>query len=260
MNSANFELTGVGPGGVGAKSTASHAPTHKLWQIMARWDCWVFGVILFLVSGPVLFGARLGHLVFQPEAFRAGEWWRLFTHPFAHVSWYHLLLDGAAFLLLYLSLVERSWARRVAYVAAGAAGSLGSAWCVTGLPEGLCGLSGVAHGLMAVSAMEMIAGSTPGSAERRVGWISISLVMAKAAYELVTGRMFLEFLHFGLLGSPVAVSHAGGVIGALVAWSILKGCHQKPRMACKNGGSCSAASTGVTSAGGRRRRPSEPEA
>lgn len=232
MNLTNTELAGVASGVVDTKSNPSlPSPIHGLRRLADRWDCLVFVAILLLVSAPVLVGASLEPFVFLPEAFRAGEWWRLFTHPFAHVSWYHLLLDGAAFLLLYLSLIEKSWARRMAYVLAGAAGSLATAWCVTGLAQGLCGLSGVAHGLMAVSAMEMICGSKPRSAERWVGWISLAVVLAKAACEVVTGRMFLEFLHFGLLGSPVAVSHAGGVIGALVAWSILKGCHHKPRVA-----------------------------
>jgi hypothetical protein len=46
-------------------------------------------------------------------------------------------------------------------------------------------------------------------------------VLAKAAYEVVTGQMFLQFLHFGLLGAPVAVSHVGGVAGALLVWLAL---------------------------------------
>jgi hypothetical protein len=29
--------------------------------------------------------------------------------------------------------------------------------------------------------------------------------------------MFFTFLHFGLMGEPIAVSHAGGIIGALAA-------------------------------------------
>jgi hypothetical protein len=79
----------------------------------------------------------------------------------------------------------------------------------------------VAHGLMAISAMEIIDGSSAGTRERRFGCASLALVLAKAVYEALTGRMFLEFLHFGLLGSPVAVSHAGGIFGGLLAWFLL---------------------------------------
>jgi len=128
--------------------------------------------------------------------------------PFVHVTWYHLVLDGAAFLALYHSLVEPSLARRLVYVLAAGAGSLLAAWAT--MPaistSGLCGLSGVAHGLMAVSALELMTGQPPGSTERRIGQMSFFLVVGKAALEAVSGRMFFTFLHFGLMGDPVAVS------------------------------------------------------
>jgi rhomboid family GlyGly-CTERM serine protease len=187
-------------------------------KLPVRWDCWVISLLLLVLNGPVLAGTSPEHFMFLPGALGAGEWWRVFTHPFVHVSWYHFLLDGAAFVVLYASLRERSWMGRLLYVAFGAAGSLALAWAMTDLEKGLCGLSGVAHGLMAVSALEMVDGSAAGSAERRIGWTSFAIVIAKAAYEVITGRMFLEFLHFGLLGSPVAVSHAGGILGALLLW------------------------------------------
>jgi hypothetical protein len=41
-------------------------------------------------------------------------------------------------------------------------------------------------------------------------------VIAKAAFEAATGNVALSFLHFGLMGIPVAACHAGGVIGGLV--------------------------------------------
>jgi rhomboid family GlyGly-CTERM serine protease len=181
-------------------------------KLPVRWDCWAISLLLLVLNGSVLAGAFPEHFMFLPGALAAGEWWRVFTHPLVHVSWYHFLLDGAAFVVLYASLRERSCLGRLLYVAFGAAGSLALAWSMTGLENGLCGLSGVAHGLMAVSALEMVAGSTAGSAERRIGWSSFAIVIAKASYEVITGRMFLEFLHFGLLGSPVAVSHAGGIL------------------------------------------------
>ena len=124
-------------------------------------------------------------MVFVPQAVQAGEWWRLFTHPFVHVTWYHLLLDGAAFLALYHSLIEASTVRRLIYVFAAGAGSLLVSWAAApGISaSGLCGLSGIAHGLMAVSALELIGTQPPGSTERRMGQIGFILVVGKAAVE-----------------------------------------------------------------------------
>lgn len=151
-------------------------------------------------------------LYFSPTAVADGQWWRVLTHPFVHVSWYHLLLDGTAFLLLYQSLRGP----RLAYVAASAAGSLLAAcwfWPAIGA-TGLCGLSGVAHGLMAVSALELI------QRRERLGWVCLVAVVAKSVWEAATGTVFFTWLHFGLMGAPVAVCHAGGVVGCLLAKGI----------------------------------------
>ncbi len=163
-------------------------------------------------------------MLFLPQAVEHGEWWRLFTHPFVHVTWYHLLLDGTAFLTLYYSLVEASVVRRLLYVLAAGAGSLLFSWTADPAiyTNGLCGLSGIAHGLMAISSLELIASQPPGSAEHRIGVVGFVLVVGKVALEAVTGRMFFTFLHFGLMGAPVAVSHAGGVLGGLIAVVLLR--------------------------------------
>ena len=197
--------------------------TQRHHVLLRRPELLLFLSLLIILNTPVLFGSGCQSLVFQPDAVRNGQWWRLFTHPFVHVTWYHLLLDGTAFLTLYSSLLDSSIFRRMLYVCAGAAGSLllSSAAAPAIQATGLCGLSGIAHGLMAVSALEMIAGNPRHSAEQRIGLISFSFVVAKAAFEALTGRMFFAFLDFGLLGDPVAVSHAGGIVGSLLAMLLL---------------------------------------
>jgi len=153
-------------------------------------------------------------LCFSISAVLAGEWWRVLTHPFVHVSWYHALLDGAAFVLLY-RMIEGP---RVAYCVAAGAGSLLAAvwfWPAIGA-TGLCGLSGIAHGLMAVSALEMIQRGD------RWGWGCLALVAGKSIWEAAPGQVFFAWLHFGLLGTPVAVCHLGGVVGGLVGFCTLR--------------------------------------
>ena len=192
------------------------------WARGVRPELWGFGLIILVLNLRVLEGLPAPALAFQPAAVRHGEWWRLFTYPFVHVTWYHLLLDGSAFLMLYHGLLERRLACRLLYVVAAGAGSLGCAWITTDLAGGLCGLSGIAHGLMAISAIELVAGHPPGSPERRLGWWSFGIVVVKAGFEALSGRMFFAFLDFGLLGNPIAVSHAGGVVGGLVAMMLLR--------------------------------------
>src|SRR5438093_10173222 len=134
------------------RSTLGRAAAH-------RPELLLFLTLLLIFNAPLLAACFSHSLTFEPQAVRNGEWWRLFTHPFVHVSWYHLLLDGTAFLALYSSLAEKIIVRRLWYVFAGAAGSLLISWAAAPslARTGLCGLSVAAHGLMAVSALELVA-------------------------------------------------------------------------------------------------------
>lgn len=183
-----------------------------------------FLLLLLFLNWPLVGGGAPAAFIFSPAAVGAGEWWRLFTHPFVHVSWYHLLLDAGAFIALYESLRETSAVRRLGYVAAAGLGSLGFSWLATPAlgQTGLCGLSGIAHGLTAVAALELMASPAGLAAERRIGRIALLFVVAKTAWEAATGQAFLSFLHFGLMGAPVAASHAGGVLGAVLLFAVFR--------------------------------------
>jgi rhomboid family GlyGly-CTERM serine protease len=227
INSPEFASGGAVPDPPSSKAPRrAGRPRHtflKAWAFLRqRPELILFIGLIAIFNTPVLFGMVWSSMVFQPEAVPAGEWWRLVTHPFVHLTWYHLLLDGTAFLSLYCSLGERRVSVRLAYVIATAAGSLAASWVAspTISASGLCGLSGIAHGLMAISAIEMLGGD---KTERRIGWVSLILVLGKGAFEAVTGRMFFGCLDFGLLGNPVAVSHAGGILGGLIAMVLLAG-------------------------------------
>jgi len=180
-----------------------------------RWDLIVFGVVVFLLNWTLLFGHEQTTFVFVPALVRNGEWWRLLTHPFVHVSFYHLLLDASAFFLVYSGLEEKSWATRVAYVVASATGSLMISLLRSSqiASVGMCGLSGIAHGLLAISALEMM--RSKDKMIMRAGWITFAIIIAKSAIEAITGSVVFDFLHFGNIGTPIAVGHAGGVLGAL---------------------------------------------
>jgi rhomboid family GlyGly-CTERM serine protease len=182
-----------------------------------------FGVLVAIFSGSVLFGTPTETMMFRPDAVAGGEWWRLLTHPFVHVTWYHLLLDASAFFLLYYGLIEKQLSRRLLYVIAGAAGSLGLSWLAAPAitTQGLCGLSGIAHGLMAISAVEMMRANARATTEWRLGAFTFALVVGKAAWEAISGHVMFEFLYFRMVGDPITISHAGGIVGALLATLLL---------------------------------------
>ncbi len=188
---------------------------------MKRLEITIYAVVILIMNLPVVAGGYAESMVLLPEKVLAGQWYRVLTHPFVHLSWYHLLLDGAAFFILYTQLAERRWLKRTLYVAAAGLGSMLAAAAV--LPHiavaGYCGLSGIGHGLMAICAFELIGDSD--KTLRRAGMISLGLLTAKCLFEAATGRMFLQFLHPDLLGTPIAISHIGGLLGAGIVYGLL---------------------------------------
>lgn len=183
-------------------------------------DVLILTSLIVVINIPLLAGRANYPLMFFPDAVRAGELWRLLTHPFVHLSWYHLCLDGIAFLLLYTGLEERRVGRKLGLMSICGVTSLVAALCagpdITAL--GLCGLSGIAHGLMAVSGLEMICSKN----NDKVGMVLFLVVVIKSMYEAVTGTVIFDFLHLGMCGTPVAACHAGGVLGGIIGGQRVK--------------------------------------
>ncbi len=183
-----------------------------------HWDLLVLTALLVLVNRPLFYGAVNSALIYHPAPVGAGEWWRLISYPFVHLSWYHLMLDAGAFYLLYTGLEEKRCSRKLVILAACSASSLLFGVCLGGAQNlGLAGLSGVAHGLMAFAALEM----ARSAGRRHLGLVCLFLVLGKSVYELATGDVVFSSLHMDLCGTPVAASHGGGVLaGVLVFWML----------------------------------------
>ena len=183
----------------------------------------VFAVIVALFNLPLLKGEFSESLIYSPQSVAAGNWWTVVTHPFVHLSWYHLLLDAGSFLLLYGGLEERRLARRLFYVVGCGMGSLGLSLLTSPLlPSlGLCGLSGIAHGLMAVSALETLVHANADSRSRVISLASLAIVAGKSILEMLQGHVFFESLHLGLMGRPIPECHMGGVMAGVLGFFLL---------------------------------------
>ncbi len=179
--------------------------------------------VLLLVNLGLWHGEPNAALAFRTGAMAEGHWWVPLTYPLVHVSLYHLVLDAGAFLYLWHALGHLPCRRRWGLTLSASLGAL--LFARIGVPDihvlGLCGLSGPAHGLLAAVALERIwSPRTDGSWPRRVGAISLAILAAKVICEAWTGDAFLGWLHPGDVGVPVAICHAGGVVGAAAAWVI----------------------------------------
>ncbi len=212
------------PPAITEASPASARPERQRHQ-----ELWCFAGLLALLNLPLLGGSPAVSLMLLPGRVFDGEWWRLLTHPFIHVSWYHLLMDSAGFLLVYFGLVESSRTRRLGYVLATTVGSvLVTLWAAPMVwTTGLGGISAIAHGLSVVSGLEMIVGSRDRTL-RVTGWVCFLGTVIKCGIETMLGSVLLASWHLGSVGTPVVCCHAGGVIGALVAWLVIA--RWKPRL------------------------------
>ena len=187
----------------------------------------LFTVVITLANLPLLGGGVFESLIYVPETVMQGQWWRVVTHAFVHVSFYNLVLDGVAFLLLYAQLAEASFAKRMGYLAGINAAVVGSVtWNLPAGAFGYCGLSGIAHGLMAVWCLERMSGLHGIRKDRAERWtaggVFVGLVV-KSIYEVSVGHVFLEAAHLGDIGVPVVASHLAGVIGAVMVYGFMNG-------------------------------------
>jgi len=183
----------------------------------------LWSILLAAINFPLLTGHPPELFIFEIAQVKAGELWRIVTYPFAHVSIYHLFMDASAFLLLYAGLEEKKVFGRLSLTAGCSIGSLlfSLLFSRTIGSVGLSGLSGIAHGLMAVTSMELMKKHERGSVLFRTGLVVFGVVLAKSIVEVWTGEVVFSGLHLGSVGIPVVEAHLGGVMGGIAAFLIL---------------------------------------
>ena len=187
-------------------------------------------IIILAVCNVHLFSAdTAASLCFENAAVMNGEWWRIITHPFVHVSWYHLLLDVAAVTILWREMSLPSPLRKLFVAWWCCAGSLiTAAWFSPVIDQyGLCGLSGTAHGMMFFLGLHWITTSAKADKPKRIIGIAAGIILVgvsglKSLIEVTTGQVIFTSIHAGDFGIPIVESHLGGIIGGLAAFLLLQ--------------------------------------
>ncbi|MBN2428060.1 MAG: rhombosortase [Deltaproteobacteria bacterium] len=189
-------------------------------------ELWGWLALLIFCNHSLLQGRMAEQYVFLPTLVANGEWYRAVLSPFVHVSWYHLALDALAFLFLWKSLDGENTGIRWIYLLFCWAGCLLVPLLVSEQIHalGLCGLSGISHGLFAVSALELSDDKNHKEAWF-IGWIMFAVLFAKIVWEMLSGKVFLAGFHLGYVGTPLVSSHLGGFLGGSLAYFLI-------RMAC----------------------------
>jgi rhomboid family GlyGly-CTERM serine protease len=209
------------------KAGTQNPSRYRLYELA------VWTIFLTAINFPLLTGTLPERFIFDLQMVKTGQLWRIFTYPFAHVSVYHLLLDAIAFLMIYNGLEEKNILKRLLHAGACGTGSLLlSLACSPAIgTTGLSGLSGIAHGLTAVTSLELLKNHKREPALFRVGIMVLSVVTIKSIVEVCTEKAFFSSFHLGYIGIPVVESHLGGVIGGIVSFLILN----RPGEVCGSG-------------------------
>ncbi len=178
-----------------------------------------FIFMVILCNGHLVLGQNPSWFLFRPEEFIQGQWWRIFTHPFSHVSFYHLTIDLTATCLLLSQIRASSTVNRhLLFSVCSLASLLAVVLFSPHLPvSGYCGLSGTAHGLMSFLGMQWVHNSLKGKDRQPLLLLSGGAFLASSAgksiFEVISGQVLFSGLHLGQLGIPLVHAHLGGAIG-----------------------------------------------
>ena len=174
------------------------------------------GGLALILAIAALFGYAPDHLVYDRDAIRAGELWRLVTGHLVHLDAQHLLWNGIALGLigLFLELIARQRARTLLVVTAGlmAAVDLYLWWGRADIMA-YCGLSALLNGMLAFCLVQLRA-----LLGRLVCWLFALGALAKIGFEMMAGAAIVTDLAWPAMpDAHLAGFLAGGLVGLALA-------------------------------------------
>jgi rhomboid family GlyGly-CTERM serine protease len=168
--------------------------------------------------------------LYQREAVRAGQWWRIVTAMWVHLDTWHWLADAmaAAGLILLLARVLRPHVIVGALVVCGVLVQI--ALLNQPTVQWYGGLSGALHGLAAWGGLRLLKPSADGAEDRFSRWIGVALcvgVLVKVWLEQSWLSPIAYDPHWGF--GVVRIAHAFGAASGLLIWVLGEWRHRDNR-------------------------------
>lgn len=189
---------------------------EKFKNLKLTWLLFYSAICLFNLH---IFGLSFpNNLIFYPSKFIEGSFYSIISYPFIHASLYHLVLDLAAFIMLFDSLNYKTPSKILIVLFCIIGSALLS--CINPLINeiGLCGLSGPTHGLFAVFGL-MIAEN---KYRKPLGIFILIILILKCVFEIIFNDLLFNGLHLGNIGTPIVFCHTGGMIGGILGYYFLR--------------------------------------
>jgi rhomboid family GlyGly-CTERM serine protease len=202
------EIDGPGKGFEQGSAQAARIITESSYGSAALWlgPC---ALVTVMLAVEFLGDWGRSWLAFDRDAIAAGQWWRLLTGSFAHLGWYHWMLNTLGVLVLVLlcpqPLSLRIWARRVLLIGVAMSGCL---WFFVPRLDNYVGMSGVIHGLFLLGLVPQV---------RRGDLIALGCLLyllGKIAWELYAGAPVSDEAAIG--GRVIVESHLYGTLSAVI--------------------------------------------
>ena len=178
---------------------------------------WAIPIIITVISGAIALSGDAGRelLKYDRLAIDAGEYWRLLSGHFAHLTALHLAMNLAGLWLVWFLVGSRgslpAWLAVIGLIVAGIDTGF---WILNPNLLWYVGLSGLLHGLI-------VAGAVAGLGHERIESVVILAgVFGKVIYEQVGGAVpGTEFLSGGPVVTDAHMYGAiTGIVGGLLLW------------------------------------------
>lgn len=170
-------------------------------------------------------------LSYQRQAILAGEWWRLLSGAFVHLSWTHLLLNVGGLLLVLCMFAPILPIRRLIAQLMVSAGATSCLLLLFQQVDWMVGLSGALHALFAWSAGQL--GATPDRDPTgpwwrgpRIAWVLMLGLLTKLVLEYATAQPG-DSAWLG--GAVLLPAHWAGAGFGLCAGLLAQACRSQPR-------------------------------
>ncbi|PCJ59045.1 MAG: rhombosortase [Planctomycetota bacterium] len=184
----------------------------------------LFFILLVCINTPLFSETYNQTFSFNPTLLLQGEYWRFITHPFVHISFYHLLTDTLVLVILWSLLQSYSFAEKLLLILTCLIGSLIGAWAGMNHYQvyDYSGLSGINYGLIGFICMQMMRQKQI----LKIFKIGVSVfyfsVLLMSIIELTIGSHFLSSIHLGNVGTPIISSHLAGIITGTFFYFIIE--------------------------------------
>jgi rhomboid family GlyGly-CTERM serine protease len=193
-------------------------PVNRVRVLLKSLNCdarygWALVLTCALLLLPCIAGdaGRLA-LRYDRAGLEAGQWWRLLSGHWVHLSLRHAFLNALGLALMWALFARDYSPRQWLGILLGAVLAIDAGlWLMDSTLQWYVGSSGVLHGVMAAGTLAHLKRREPD------GWVLLAFLAGKLAYEHLVGP-----LPFAGTAEVVTAAHLYGVLGGAAVAACLK--------------------------------------